>query len=72
MLVVRLALRFPALLPFEEEELEVREVGSKAVAFSTKLSQEYGDGEAGMIESQIIASEARVCVFALSEEEYVA
>jgi hypothetical protein len=72
LVLVFLALRFPAVvLPFEELE-EVRDAGSKAVAFSTKFSQEYGDGEAGMIESQIIASEARVCVLVLSEEEYVA
>jgi hypothetical protein len=65
-LELRFAPRFPA--DFADEE-EVSEAGSKAVAFSLRASQEYGDGEAGMIESQIIASEARVCVLALSEEE---
>jgi hypothetical protein len=60
-LVLLLVLRLVARLPPDEDfEEEVSEEGIKAVAFSFRISQEYGDGDAGMMESQIIASESRV------------
>jgi hypothetical protein len=58
-----------ALAFFEEE---VSEAGSNAVTFSFKFSNEYGEAEAGIIESQMIASDGRSWVSGLSEEEYVA
>lgn len=47
----------------------MREAGRTDVAFSFRASHVYGEGVAGMIVSQMIASESRTGLLGLSEEE---
>lgn len=58
---------FGARLPADVDP--VIEVGKRDVAFSFMFSHEYGDGVASMTVSQITASESRMSVFGLSDDE---
>lgn len=48
------------------------EAGRCGRTFSFNASKEYGEGVAGIIESQMMDSELRSWEFGLSDEEYVA
>lgn len=63
--------RFAARFAAVDDEADAAEE-RRAVAFSFSASHAYGDGVAGMIVSQTMASEARTRDSARSDDEYVA